>query len=725
MFSKKWMIPIALLAIAGTILSACAQPTPVVIEKEVPVEKEVIRTVVVEKEVPVEIEKEVPVEKEVVKTVVIEKEVKVEVVVTPTPAPEVEKAGKCCDVYRIGIFEDPKTLNYWNYLGPGSSVWTQYVLVGYAPSLYTLSDQRFDFVPELAKEIVEPVQEGEVWTITVEMVDDAKWSDGEPVTAHDVVFTHNTCKDLKLTQNWPNQCAPMGVEVDAEALDDYTVKYTFHEKPSLGTWQAGVALAPIMPKHFWEDVVAEAYSFIEGAKEPEVARPEDCEAEDLSEADKAACEEWAAYDELFENARKTLYEADPTGVPTFGGYTTDKWEPGAFVQRTQNPGYYFKGAEVVEYDDGTWMLIHPSGRVWQAYGDAKGNETLRFTKGPYAPNVIMSVYGSQDAAFLALANGEVDFVLNPLGLSRGLREQAEKGEGIVTYTNADYGMFYLAFNMRKYPMSEYEFRQAFDIIIDKEFVVNNVLQGVVFPMYSTMPPGNVFWHNPDVPKPYVGLSRAERVDLAVQVLKDAGWSWTKEPEWSDDLMDVVPGEGLTMPNGEPMPELAILGPGPAYDPIRATFNQWISEWARELGMPVKSELTGFNAILGPVFVDADFDMYILGWSLGNPAFPDYYEAFWHSRNDTATTGNFNTPGFNNPEYDALVDEFMSTSDINRAKELCYEMQIMLADQRPYIPLFYKQVHDLARDNLIFPYTEVLSGIVDAAGFQTDTQPLFK
>jgi ABC-type oligopeptide transport system substrate-binding subunit len=142
-------------------------------------------------------------------------------------------------------------------------------------------------------------------------------------------------------------------------------------------------------------------------------------------------------------------------------------------------------------------------------------------------------------------------------------------------------------------------------------------------------------------------------------------------------------------------------------------------------MPLKSELTGFNTILGPVFVDADFDLYILGWSLGNVAFPDYFESFWHSRNDTATTGNFNTPGLNSPEYDALVDEFMSTGDLARAQELVYEMQIMLADLRPYIPLFYKQVTDLARNNIIFPYTEVLGGLEQAAGFQTDAQPNFK
>jgi peptide/nickel transport system substrate-binding protein len=494
-------------------------------------------------------------------------------------------------------------------------------------------------------------------------------------------------------------------------------------------WQAGVALAPILPEHFWADAAAEAYAFVEGLEEPTVEMPEgvDCTAEELSAEDQAACEPWQAawdpYNEAFENARRTLYEADATSAPTGGGYATDKLELGAFAQRTAHMDWFLKDAEIVEYDDGTWAMTTSDGATYQLYGDAAGEETLRFTQGPYAPNVIFSIYGSQDAAFLALADGEVDYVLNPLGLARGLREQAEKGKGVKTYTNADYGMYYVAFNMRKYPMSEPEFRQAIDIVLDKEFVTNSVLGGAVFPMYSAMPPGNGAWHNPDVPKPYVGWSREERVNEAVKVLEEAGWTWTQKPEWSEDLQDVVPGEGLTMPNGEPMPEITILGPGPAYDPLRATFNQWISEWARELGMPITSELTGFNTILGPVFVDADFDMYILGWSLGNVAFPDYFEGFWHSRNDTAVSGNNNTPGYNNPEYDALIDEFMSTTDLERAIEIIKEAQVMLAEDRPYINLFYKQTYDMARDNLLFPYTEALDGISGQAGLQTETFPV--
>jgi ABC-type transport system substrate-binding protein len=701
---KKFSLVFGLLFALALVLAACAPA-------EVPTPETIVETVVVTEVVEGE-------EVEVVKTVVV--------TVEPEEEMEEEEAagGECCDAYRIALFEDPVSLNYWNYLGPGSSVWTSYIVAGQAATLYTLSDQRFDFVTALATDLVEPVDNGDgTFSMTVEMVQDAVWSDGEPITAHDVVFTQNACMDLKLTQNWPNQCWP-SVHSETVALDDYTVEFTFTEAPSLGTWNAGVALAPILPEHFWADKAAEAYSFVEGVEEPTIERPEDCEAED---ADAEACAAWAAYDESFVNARRTLYEADATGAPVYGGYTTDTLELGAFAQRTANENYYFKGAEIVEYDDGTWVLNHPNGTTWQLYGDAAGEETLRFTSGPYAPNIIFSIYGSQDAAFLALANGEVDYVINPLGLSRGLREQAEKGEGITTYTNADYGMFYLAFNMRKYPQSLPEFRQAFDIIIDKEFVVNNVLQGTVFPMYSTMPPGNGFWHNPAVQEnnPYIGLTREERVNQAVQVLKDGGWSWTQDPAWDEDLQDVVPGEGLTMPNGEPMPAMTVLGPGPAYDPIRATFNQWISEWAREMGMPVESELTGFNTILGPVFVDADFDMYILGWSLGNVAFPDYYESFWHSRNDTAVSGNYNTPGLNSADYDALVDEFMTTSDLERAQELVFQMQEMLADLRPYIPLFYKQVYDLARDNLVFPYTENLGGLESLQGMQTDAQPLFR
>jgi peptide/nickel transport system substrate-binding protein len=692
---KKLFYLLGLYLISGLTLVACQ-----------PVEPEIIvRTVIVEKE-----------GQPVVETVVV--------TVEPTATPEVEETGGCCDTYRIGIYEEPLSLNYWNYLGPGNSIWTQYIISDDAAHLFEISDQRFRFVPSLAMDIPDPVDNGDgTWTISVDMVTDALWSDGITITAQDVVFTHNVCKDLKLTWYWLDFCAPEGANVVAEAVDDFTIEYTYLDRgPSLSNWQFGVAMAPILPQHFWAETVAEAYTYIEDVEIPKDARPENCQPGGLSEADQAVCDAWFAYDQAYEQAQNVLYEADALGQPVAGGYSIEEWQPGEYIRLTQNQNYYFKGAEINEYEDGTWVRIMPDSTEYLFYGNAESEQTLHYILGPYNPAVMFSIYGSQEAAFGALSTGEVDYVLNPISLPRSLQEQVVINPEIKQYINPGYNMFYLAFNMRKYPMSEYEFRQVFDIIIDRELVINQVLGQSVLPMYSTMPEANIFWHNPDFPKPYLGL---ERVEIAIQVLQDAGWSWQSEPYWDEFTQDVVPGTGLRMPNGELMPELTILGPGPDFDTVRATFNQWISEWARDLGMPVRSELTGRNAILNSVFVASDYDMYISGWPLGNPAYPSYYGEYWLGRNCTFETGGRNTPCFKNDNYDALVNEFFSTDDLDRAQELVFEMQMLLADQRPYIPLYSENLIDLVRENIIFPYYETLGGIESQTGFLTQAKVLLK
>ncbi|HSR33219.1 MAG TPA: ABC transporter substrate-binding protein, partial [Anaerolineae bacterium] len=370
--SKKLAILVVLLMIAPIILAACgATPEPEVI----------VETVVVEQTKIVEKEGETIT---VIETV--EVEVPVEVTAEAPAEPEEEVSGEV-GPYRIAMFSDPVTTNYWNYLGPGSEVWTAYILNGVAPGLFQLSDVTFQWVPYLAAEVPEPVDNGDgTWTITVPMAQNAIWSDGEPITAHDYVFTFNVCKDLKLTHNWPDQCATAGLDATAEAVDDYTVEFTFlNQAPSLGNWTAGISQLPILPEHFWADAAAGAYAFIDGVVEPEVEHPSDCEAEDLSDEDKAACEEWAPVDEAYTNARRTLYEADATGSPSGGGYVTDKLESGAFAQRTANNEWYLSGAKIEEYDDGTWMMTLADGTAFQLYGDAAGEKTLDFEEGPYAP----------------------------------------------------------------------------------------------------------------------------------------------------------------------------------------------------------------------------------------------------------------------------------------------------------------------------------------------------
>ena len=688
--SARLVFFLALILVVGALL-ACTREVEVI--KEVPVEVEREVPVEVVKEVPVEVEREVQVEVEKEVPVEVEREVMVEVMVTPTPGPATTQpsvdtgASDVEHIYQIGISEDLTTDNYWAYLGPDNSIWNKYVLGGKL-TLYSYSDQRFDWVPGLAADFPTALQEEEAdgqsfWTTEVPLKQGVQWSDGSDVTAEDFVFTAHTVRDLQLTGNWPS-IVSLDYFDHAEAVDSYNLKIYFKQKPGLSRWQFGVAFMPIFSHAYWEPVVAAAK-----------------QSDDITEQ------------------QKTLYAHAPVGEPTAGGFGFGKWERGAFAETSRNEGFYFTGSTVTEYDNGAYSESKPGAFEFTAFGEPTGGKTLEYTVGPYADGVIYSIYGSQDATVLALKKGDIDFMLNPLGLSKGLQEQLAGADGLTTIENASNGVRYLGFNTRRAPMDNKAFRQAVALLIDKEFLTDTVLQGVAIPVYSMVPTGNAAWHNSDVPTYGKGLTRAERVTQAVELLKDAGFTWEVEPRVSEDGRFVErQGEGLKLPNGDPMPEITVLAPSPGYDPLRSTFAIWIERWLNEVGIPLRADLTGFNLIVEKVFEQQDFDLWILGWGLS--LFPDYLEAFFHSK--YSELEGFNAGGYNNPEFDRLADELVAETDVAAAQQQVFGMQEFLAEELPYITLFTTPIVETYRsEKLEYPYTDNLGGLQSANGLPGTVQ----
>ena len=596
---------------------------------------------------------------------------------TPTSPTDTEPR-----IYRIGIAEDLTTTNHWAYLGPDGTIWNGYVLGGAKPALYGYSAQRYDWIPSLASDFPSPLVaedvEGETfWVTEVQLKQGVMWSDGNDVTAEDFAFTAHTAAGLQLTGNWPSIVDPDYFD-HAVAMDSHHLKIYFKQKPGLARWQFGLAFMPIFSRAYWEPVV-------------DMAR----QAGDLTEQQKA------------------LFAHVPDGEPSAGGFLFDQWERGAFAEKDANPNYYFSGSEVVHYANGAYATSKSGVYEFTAFGEPTGDTTLEYTEGPNAESTIYSIYGSQDAAVLALKKGDIDFMLNPLGLSKGLQDQLTGEPGLTTIENASDGMRYLGFNFRKAPMDDRAFRQAVATLIDKEFLVDTVLQGVAIPIYTTVPEGNAAWYNPDVPLIGKGLSRAERVTRAVTLLKDAGFTWETEPRMSEDGNFVEQlGEGLKMPGGEPVPSMEVLAPSAGYDPLRSTFAIWIERWLNEIGIPLRANLTGFNVIVEKVFDQQDFDMWILGWGL-NP-FPDYLEAFFHSRHSGLE--GYNPGGYNNPEFDQLADQLLAETDLEAARQQVFEMQSFLAEDLPYVVLFDTPiVETYSSERLEFPYTETWGGLQSVAG----------
>ena len=210
------------------------------------------------------------------------------------------------------------------------------------------------------------------------------------------------------------------------------------------------------------------------------------------------------------------------------------------------------------------------------FGEAGGEKVLEYEVGPHVDSEIFSIYGNQDAAVLALTNGDIDYLFNPLGLEKGFQDRIRSADDLQIVSNAHNGVFYLGFNVRKAPMSIKEFRQVVATLIDKEFVAQAILQDAAIPMYAMVPEGNAAWHNSEVTKFGQGMTRGERIKQAVVLLKSAGFTYEQEPEVGKDGSFVAkPGKGLKLPDGTDVPAIELLAPSAGYDPLRATFAIWV------------------------------------------------------------------------------------------------------------------------------------------------------
>lgn len=588
--------------------------------------------------------------------------------------------------YRAGIFSDTTTDNYWAYLDPNSTVWNAYLLGPTVPTLFASASPGFELTNDLAVSADPGVAaaDGDGWSVTVPMRDDVFWSDGEPITAHDVVFTAETVRDFSLGGNWlssyawaPEDNSTIGLTA-VEAIDDHTVKFTWNMEPGLVVWPYGAGISSVLPQHFWQSVVDEAAG-----------------SEDPAEA---------------------LYAASGAGMPSGGTTIFDSREAGAFARVLGNQNYYDKGREVT------------SGGV-------------TYTVGPYLTDETFSLYSDQSAAVLALKAGEVDYLYNPLGLQRGLQSQIVGDENLQPVVNSVYGFRYLAFNFRKEPMAHQGFRDAVAFMIDKEYVANSVLQGVAFPLYATMPEANAAWYNEakadEYAAVYTGLTWSTgwdggplvdadgaeytatgteaRLRAAVDALTNDGFSWPEgqAPDFVNNA--IQPGSGILL-DGAPAPSIEILAPGPGYDPLRATYSLIIAQSLKDLGFDATALPTDFNVIVNKVFVPQEdgtlaFDMYILGYSLGDPSFPSYHESFYAGYNDTLLNDGNNAAGFQDDEFDALVGQYNLAKTKDEAYDIMWQMEDIIFEKKPMILLFDTGILEAYRSASIgYAFTDTLSGI---------------
>lgn len=575
-----------------------------------------------------------------------------------------------------GIFADITTTNVWNLLGAGSTSWNFAVQLWKYPSILGMNKDGM-LIPSAAAEIPKLVKEGNMWTVTVKLRKDMRWSNGAPFTADDVVFTYTTVKEMKIPGgNWSGAYEPEKVE----KIDQWTVKFYFKEKRTIRIFY-DTLMTTIVCSNYWKPIVEKAKKQKDPVK-------------------------WLLAQEVID--------------PGITALNLGKIEKGAFAQVTKQVSddkYWAFGEKSIYYKNGGFAIVNPkTGFKWQSDNPKPtGPVDLEVVNGPFVNTIVYKIYGNKQVAIQALIAGDIDYIYNPVGLTAGEAEQLRGQKDIKVVSNPQLGFRYIAFNMRKFPMSVKEFRQAIAALVDRDFLCNQVLQGRAIPLATPVPPANTFWYNSAVKTIGEGLNMGERYQLAVSLLKKAGFRWDVEPVIDPrDTKNPVktPGRGLRGPDGKPVPEIEFLSPGMDYDPMRAQTAMYIEQWAKNIGIPIKLKLTDFNEIVTRAFDEVNFDMYYLGWGIGR--IPTYFRSFFHSA-EMAPEGN-NTPGYANPEFDALIDEFEFADNFEQARKAIFEAQKILAEDLPYIVVFTNPMIEAYRTSIKFPYETVLGGINNYYGF---------
>ncbi|MBW1725308.1 MAG: ABC transporter substrate-binding protein [Deltaproteobacteria bacterium] len=527
------------------------------------------------------------------------------------------------DVLRVGLLQEPKTLNIWM----ASDSWSRKVLEQLYQPLYIREPKRLKLVPWLAKD--NPVYDPVMISYTIKLRP-AKWSDGSELTSEDVAFTGRFIKEFRVPLYYSNWRFIKKIETP----DKHTVRFYLKEPKAI--FLTRTLTTPVVQKKEWLQVAA--------------------------------------------NARKTENPLDnvmeyPVERPVSSGpFVLNDWKARVSLFLERNTHFFGKGQTI-------------------------GGKVL----GPHIDGILFKIFRNSEAAVFALKNNRIDMFWWSIAPEH--LEGLLKDENIEFYLNERSALRYIGFNVRKRPFSDINFRRAVATLIDRDYIITELLNYNAVKMYSIVPPGNTFWYNSNVPKYGEGLSRESRRRRAYEILKRAGYTWEVPPV--DINGNLGEGKGIILPDGSLMKEFTILTPTPDYGPQRAAIGKTIVRWVKIMGIPARVKPMEFGSLIQQIKNRHQFDLFVLGYGKLSLD-PDYLRTFFHSRNDKPS--GWNMSGYKNPYYDRISDESASAMNIERRKKLVWNMQNIILRDVPYYPLYNPKMIEGVRKDRFRGWVEMLGGI---------------
>jgi ABC-type transport system substrate-binding protein len=617
-------------------------------------------------------------------------------VIPPTFAPPAQTAAPRADVIRFALVGDVHLTNVWAYFDEaGADYNNRAVQANFWPSLYRLSIPNGEFEPYLADGMPPAFEEKDgFFTADIELRPSLVWSDGTPITADDAAFTVNTALAFELGLDWRAAYDPAILD-HAEAVDDLTVRFYFKSRPAVADWQYGALQGPIVSKSYWEARVAALTGLLPSPELEQSILDLQAEAETVqtildeltvslslveqsskdyeklkTQVDKKQAElnylnseiERLGYEReaALADARAAVYALGFSGELTFGPYAAGPREAG-ILENVVNPQYPF---------------------------DTPAFERVVYVAFPEDTFSVESLIGS-----------EADVLLDPAGLSSDWIARLSEA-GFAASKQPTSSARFLVLNPSNPYLADKTFRRALSCIVENTFF----LLGVEFEsLRSFVLPDNVFWNNAQAVRPCAGLDSQDSFDQIIAILKSGGYGWNREPstDASRPGLAVTGGSSLKVPNGEVFPPVSLLVS--SSDPGQGEFAGRLVERLRLLGLDVDLQAAIPQEVNYAVYSNSDYDMVILGWRLS--AYPGYLCEWFEAPSPFA---------YNGDRLKSACEAMRGAGDLESARESAFEVQSILVEDLPFIPLYARFRYEAFR-HTDYPFEKVLNGIVDLYG----------
>jgi peptide/nickel transport system substrate-binding protein len=283
----------------------------------------------------------------------------------------------------------------------------------------------------------------------------------------------------------------------------------------------------------------------------------------------------------------------------------------------------------------------------------------------YGPKPKVSTFGlrmfsNDDALVSALKAGEIDSIEELPPTSIKTLENADFAVSKVPGVDQTDFIINSSSNKKSHPeLQNPKVRQAFDLAIDRQQVVNVVFLGAAKPGATIIPEATGDWFNTNIQPTPFSPGESNRI--------------------LDELGYKKGGDGIRVANGQKM-AYEVITPTDLHSANR-TF-QILQPAFRKIGVQLTQKAldstAAFDAMTAPDGKYANFDIALWDWvGLMDPDFMLSVVTCdqWSGWNDS---------GFCDKKYDAMYSKQQLTPDQSQRKDVVWQMQSYLAEKRPYL-----------------------------------------